>query len=233
MASQSREKDVNRLLADIAKDVRRLPPRSAPSTRRLNGIAGEDLYEAYLFMRVLSAARQRGVFIYLLGERSRQQAREIIFRRSPGTLHRASSSASDYTFALLHCPGSDLRALFVGIQARGFSGVTHECDLLLLPFSEAVRAQRDPDYPLYRRADLYVEAKFHSKEITLPTARALIGVHIDLMLGAVVLACHNGIATKTETYLKAGPWRSAVGFGDVRPASPGHKQLEAHFKTLL
>lgn len=215
--------------------MKQLRPKSTPSTRRLKVIAGEDLYEAYLFMRVLSAARRRGITLTLLGEQSQRPAREIIFRRSPGTLHHASRTAPDYTYARLTGRGWYPRALFVGIKALDHSGGTHECDLLLLPERVAQHAQRSPSYPLWGSADLYVEAKFNSKEITLPTARALIGIHADLWFRrAVVLACHDGLATNAKTYLQAGAWMaSAAGFGDVRPASNGHNQLENHLATLL
>lgn len=234
MPGNPRQKDVNRLLTDIGADVKQLRPKSAPSTKRLQSIAGEDLYEAYLFMRVLSAARHKGATLELRGEKSMKRAREIIFRRSPGTLHHASGTTPDYTFALLTHAARPRRALFVGIKATGFSGITHECDLLLLPLAQAKRAQKQPHYPLWKYVELYVEAKFNSIEISLPTARALIGVHADLYLRAVVLACHGDLATNAKTYLSAGLWQpTAAGFGHVQPASPGHNQLEAHLTHLF
>lgn len=248
MPRKPRKRDVNRLLKDIAADLKQLPSKSTPSTKRLQSIAGEDLYEAYLFMRVLSAARHKGTTVELLGERTRQRAQEIFFRRSPGTLHHTSKKAPDYTFALLKPPGrghhallgahspllSDHSALFVGIKALGYSGVTHECDLLLIPFWEAKLAQNRPHYPLWGCAGLYVEAKFNSEKISLPIARALIGVDADLWFDAVVLACHGDLATNAKTYLENGPWQaSAAGFGHVQPASPGHNQLEVHLANLF
>lgn len=235
MPPNPRKTAVVRLLKNIAADVKQLRPKSAPSTKHFQSIAGDDLYEAYLFMRVLSAARRKGAVLELLGEKSGNPAQDIIFRRSPGNLHHASGTGRDYTFALLTPrTGRAPRALFVGINALGFSGVTHECDLLLLPRSVAKSAQSQPHYSLSGRADLYVEAKFNSKEITLATARALIGVHADLCLGAVVLACHDDLATNAKTYLSSGPWGSlAAGFGHVQPASHGHNQLEDHLATLL
>lgn len=98
----------------------------------------------------------------------------------------------------------------------------------------AQRAQSQPNYSLWRRAGLYIEAKFNSIKIPLATARALIGVHADLGFDAVVLACHDDLATNAVSYLSAGPWGpTAAGFGHVQPASSGHNLLEAHLATLF
>lgn len=254
MPRKLRKTAVKKLLNDIVADVNRLFPNPAPATNHLAGITGEDLYEAYLFMRVLSAAQRKGATIELRGEQTGKRAHDIRFRMSPGTLYHASKKAPDYTFARLTGtnPNSPV-ALFVGIKALGYSGVTHECDLLLLPRSTAAIAQKQPRYQFFARADLYVEAKFNSKRVPLPTARALIGVHADLGLGAVVLACHGDLDTNAKTYLSSGPWQwlrvwwmrpaathlrfapvqPAAGFGLVQPATPGHNLLEAHLETLL
>lgn len=152
MAPNPANTAVNQLLKNIAADVKQLRPRSAPSTKPLKKIASNDLYEAYLFMRVLSAARSKGTTLELRGEQSMKPARQIIFRMSPGTLHHASGTAPDYTFALLTRTNCDPRALFVGIKAQGYSGVTHECDVLMLPLSEAKNAQKQPNYSLDRKS---------------------------------------------------------------------------------
>ncbi|WIK82448.1 hypothetical protein [Micrococcus lylae] len=240
MPRTPRTAEVNQLLKDITADVKLLRAKSAPSTGPLQTIAGDDLYEAYLFMRVLSAARRSGATLTLCSEQHLQgrprmhPTQEIIFRRSPGTLHHASGPASDYTFALLTWPGRVPLALFVGIQAQGYSGVTHECDLLLLRLPVAQSAQSQPNYSLWQCAELYIEAKFNSIRVPLATARALIGVHADLWFDAVVLACHDDLATNAASYLSAGLWGpTAAGFGRVQPASSGHNLLEAHLATLF
>lgn len=65
MPRTPRAAEVNQLLKDITADVKRLRAKSAPSTGPLQTIAGDDLYEAYLFMRVLSAARHSGATLTL------------------------------------------------------------------------------------------------------------------------------------------------------------------------
>ncbi len=139
-----------------------------------------DLYEAYTFALVLQGARRLGAtirFENILG----QPTTNIVFRTSPGTIHRprAPRSLVLYTHAVLHFPRRQELEVHQGIYVSGRSGLPHECDVAVIDRAEGIACRNDPAHPRCHKMVLAAECKFYSS-LGIGLARGFIGLTSDL-----------------------------------------------------
>lgn len=95
--------------------------------------AAWDIYEGYAFGLVIRAAVAAGGRIGY-EDRFGNSANNLVFRTSPGMLY---STAQPYTHAVIEFRGCPALEAHIGVRVQGKSGVTHECDVLVLPSTEA------------------------------------------------------------------------------------------------
>ena len=135
-----------------------------------------DLYEAYIFTLVLTAARREG-FAIRYASITTPPPLTFTFRTSPGHIY---TSTRPYSYAILTATnGLELEA-HVGVRVLGKSRVAHECDVLVLQRDEAVSCRANRVDPLHTRAELVVECKFYSASLSLGLLRGFIGLTADL-----------------------------------------------------
>jgi hypothetical protein len=161
--------------ADLVREVRRLLP-SAITPALSASSKGNDLFEAFLFMLVLDAAKSMGATIRY--EDPRETAtRTLTLRTSPGRIYTTSPA---YTHAALAFDGVDPLEAHVGIYLAGRSTVAHECDVAVIDKAEAQRARAQGVHPRSSKARFTVEAKFYATPLGIALAREFTGLRSDL-----------------------------------------------------
>lgn len=142
--------------------------------------AVSDLFEAYVFSLVLRAAAEEGADIEFRNVHDRPTS-SFVFRTSPGYI---SSTAQDYTHAVVAFPNTDVLEAHVGIYISGKSQVIHESDVAVLWQTEAVTCRRNPGaIPRHTRVLLSAECKFYSSRMSLGMGRAFLGLCTDIHYG--------------------------------------------------
>jgi hypothetical protein len=178
--------------------------------------AAWDVYEGYAFALAIQGAVAAGGYVHY-EDRDHNQVDSLLFRSSPGML---SSKANSYTHAVIFfrdCPPVEAH---VGVRVQGRSGVLHECDVLVLPKTEADLARSRDVAPRGARSLIAIECKYYAGHLSLHLARGFHGLHADLGVKNPFFIA-NLHAQRIERYLTALGRNWANG---VVPSS-----LEANF----
>lgn len=138
----------------------------------------EDIYEAYVWTRVLVAARRLGWTVDYATPAGPWSG-TLLLRRGPGVIY----SSAPFTFAVLTKRGVPALEVHLGVMVTGRSGVAHECDVLVLPAAAAQAARAAHEHPGYRDICLQAECKFYTGDLPLGLARGLRGLSADCSLG--------------------------------------------------
>lgn len=142
-----------------------------------SGAAANDLYEAYVWSRVLAVAA-RSVFTVSYADPSGPVAGDFRLRQGPGVIY----SATPFTFGVLTSVGRPTLEAHVGIAVRGRSGVSHEFDVAVLSKAAADRARAANVDPLWSDVIFQAECKLYSGALSLGLARNLRGLSADCRL---------------------------------------------------
>jgi len=160
---------------DLIREIRRLLPNTitpalSPSSK------GNDLFEGFLFMLVLDAARSMHARVRY-EDPQEVPTRTLTLRTSPGRIY---TTAPAYTHAVLEFDGADPLEAHVGIYVAGRSTVAHECDVAVIDKAEAQRSRMQGVHPRSSKARFTVEAKFYSTPLGIALAREFTGLRSDL-----------------------------------------------------
>lgn len=137
--------------------------------------AANDLYEGFVFSILVRAAESAGGDVRYLNQEE-AAATELVFRTSPGMIH---STKHDYTHAEITFPDCPPLEAHIGIRVEGRSGVLHECDVLVLPRSEARAARSRKVAPRGSTILIAVECKYYTSPIGIALGREFQGLHAD------------------------------------------------------
>jgi hypothetical protein len=202
----------------LLSEIRRLLGAGLPPSLT-SASAASDLYEAYLFTRVVRAAIVEGASVsYENVDGSRPS--HFTFRTSPGHIH---STAHAYTHAVIVFPNQPVLEAHVGVRVAGKSRVLHECDVALIRQTEAESCRQWRTDPRSSQLELAIEAKYYvSSDLELGLGRAFIGLKADL---SAQLACFvtNSTSTSIMRLLTA---RNCDWQDEVLPQTPGAVRLE-------
>jgi hypothetical protein len=138
---------------------------------------GYDLYEAYVFTLVLTAARRSGATVQY-ENRDGTVPKTFVFRTSPGEI-----SSGNYSHAVLTFPAKPELEVHVGIYVSGVSKVPHEADVCVLRRDEANFCRNSPSriFPRYSSVELAAECKFYeSSGIGVSLGRGFMGLTKDI-----------------------------------------------------
>ena len=127
-----------------------------------------DYYEAYLWAEMVSVARANLWTVSYVNAGSSHD--EFNFRMGPGKL----TSTTKYTFATLADSRGRKGELHVGVRVQGNSGVLHEFDVVAFNEYEVAIARLKGLQPDHGATRLHVEAKFHTSDLSLGVAAALL-----------------------------------------------------------
>lgn len=138
--------------------------------------AASDIFEAYIFTMILTAARAEGATILYEDVHGRRPP-QFVFRTSPG---RIFSTDQPYTHAVIRFNGMPELEAHVGVRVEGRSGVLHECDVVVLHRSEGQVCRANRASPRSSKAILTVECKFYTSNVPLGLARGFLGLISDI-----------------------------------------------------
>lgn len=160
------------LLAEIQAA---LGAATVPSLNSSSAVS--DLYEAYLFSLVLTAARTEGGVVSLAGRTG--SPNPFVFRTSPGHI---KSKRRNYGYARIRFAGCPELEAHLGVRVSGHSAVPHECDISVLFRDEAELCRGQPNNvaPRSHRVVMAVEAKFYTTDLALHLGRGFLGLVRDL-----------------------------------------------------
>jgi hypothetical protein len=192
--------------------------------------APSDLYEAYLFGQVLTAASVEGATIRLAGILG--PPNPFIFRTSPGYVN---STKHNYGFAMLNfqrCPELEVH---LGIRVAGHSNVLHECDISVIDRDEAELCRRSPVRlaPRSSKVCIAVEAKYYSTDLGLHLGREFLGLMRDFSAAASFFV-FNRDAESIERLLahKKENWEHNIVPGNAIPVTRLQNALQTAFKNF-
>ena len=201
----------------------RLAPTISPNLTAAT--SASDLYEAYVYTLVLSAAQSEsfGVTFHHI---STPPPGVLTFRTSPGHIYTATQP---FSYSVLTAPsGVELEA-HVGVRVRGKSQVAHECDVLILRRDEAVACRLNRVDPRHYRAELCVECKFYAISLDLGLLRGFVGLSADLA-GPVSTLASNVSSVSVSRLFKSHKrkWED-----DLTPGSVAEERFIGDVRSIL
>ena len=138
---------------------------------------GWDVYEGFIFSLLVATASRHGAVV-TYGNVKEARVVDLFFRTSPGWLY---SDNVTYTQAVIEFDGAPPLEAHVGVYVQGTSGVLHECDVLLLPRSEAVLSRTQQIAPRVSQCALVIECEYYPPGgVGIGLARNFEGLRADV-----------------------------------------------------
>jgi hypothetical protein len=190
-----------------------------------DGADESDLYEASLLTVAVAAARSAGGTVLLTAD-GHNRAREIRFRRSPGSLWTGA-----FTYALVSFPNSVKQLeIHLGVFVRGTSLVAHECDIAIIDHGEAERSRRGAVHPRKQGLIAAIEAKHYSASPGIGVGRAFLGLGTELGQKQ----CSLGFpATSSSTLAALIASRPSETYDELLPGTGSARRLEASLEQSI
>jgi hypothetical protein len=152
--------------------------------------AADNLYEAYLFSIVMSAARSEGASVRYLSI-SGGSPGVFVFRISPGHI---GSHRHNYGYGEIEFAGCRVLEAHVGVRVSGHSNVLHECDISVLLKEEADVCRAGPGLiaPRSSKVLIAIEAKYLTGDLPLSLGRGFLGLTRDFSADKVFFVANRG-----------------------------------------
>lgn len=201
-----------------------LPASIAPAAAAAP--AASDLYEAYLFAELLTAAgRLGGVITYETVDGL--NATQLLFRTSPGQIY---SRRQQYTHAVIRFQGQSALEAHVGVRVDGQSGVLHECDVLAMRRTEARNCRALQIAPRSSSLVVAVEAKFYATPLDIDLGRSFVGLIGDISAKWPYLASNSTSGPIARLFAKK---RDRHFYERAVPGSPASIRLRSFFEDAF
>ena len=104
---------------------------------------------------------------------NKNQVYDLLFRTSPGSI---SSKAPLFTHALIRFSGKPELEVHIGIKIQGKSRVPHECDVVVLPTSEADTCHSTNAHPRHSSIVIAAECKYYYSNLPFRLSREFLGL---------------------------------------------------------
>lgn len=154
-----------------------------------------DIFEAYVFILVIEAARTEGAAIGYRDVFGNTPA-VFVFRTSPGYIF---STNRPYTHAIISFPNKAPIEAHIGVRVVGKSEVLHETDVALIQQAEAETCRQRQVPPRSSKVLVAIECKFYSTPLQLHLARAFIGLTTDLSAGKLIFVSNGSSNSLVKT----------------------------------
>lgn len=175
----------------------------------------DDLFEAYVLVGLVRAARDEGWRVSLLDMRE-EPARQALFRRSPGNIYQSPGSRN-FTHFVFERYGVPTLEAHIGIKVTGKSDVEHECDVALLPQETARSCRMHRVHPRSTRLLFSAECKFLTSRVPLHLGRGFVGLATEL--GSQYGKCHFVVNTTSPSVMKMLSRQNRQCYEGVRPGT--------------
>ena len=162
---------------DLLEEIRQaLGQAVSPSLTTHSDLS--DIYEGYIFVLLLQAARIEGAQVAFSSIQG-GAANQFVFRTSRGYLN---SQQQNYGYAEIHFPRCPTLEAHLGVRVAGHSNVLHECDVSVLDQTDAELCRRVMQTlaPRSARVRIAVEAKYYTTALGLHLGRNFLGLVRDL-----------------------------------------------------
>jgi hypothetical protein len=147
----------------------------AASSNLSTSSQGDNVFEAYVFSRVLEAAQVEGATVLLINEPPTSQIFRL--RTSPSHLWIGGYSYAYLTFpSVSEAPPLELHT---GIYLTGKSKQIHEADVAVIDAAEAEFARDNSTPPRSTKSLLTIECKFLSGDVGIAMGRGFVGLCSD------------------------------------------------------
>lgn len=187
--------------------------------------ADNDRFEAYVWSLVLTAATAEGAAI-TYKDPAKTQVTNLLFRTSPGSI---STKVPAFTHASIDFPGKPELEAHIGIKIQGKSRVPHECDVVVLPTSEADTCRATNAHPRQSAIVIAMECKYYYSNLPFRLSREFLGLCKEMR----AVDCYFAINTSKESVEKVLAYYRCNCETLVLPSSPGSDTLVHAFRNAF
>lgn len=184
-------------------------------TSRIEQSKLHDLFEAYVLVGLVGAARDEGWTVSLL-DMWEQPASEALFRKSPGNIYETPGS-QNFTHFVFEKSGVPTLEAHIGIKVTGKSDIEHECDVALLPQDTARSCRLHRVHPRSTRLLFAAECKFLTSRVPLHYGRGFVGLATEL--SSRYGKCHFVVNTTSRSVMKMLSRQKRECHEGVRPGA--------------
>lgn len=160
-------------VADFVDEIQRTLTISPSLT---SASAPHKLFEAYILMLILQAARNEGANIFYEDVFGNIPS-EFAFRGGPSAIY---SIARNYTHAIIEFNNKAPLEAHVNIYVAGKSGVFHECDVAVIDRTEGITCRQNRVMPRQTKLLLSAECKYYDGSLGLNLGRSFMGLTRDV-----------------------------------------------------
>jgi hypothetical protein len=208
------------LINAIAKTV-----SSLVSVGAITASADNDRFEAYVWSIVVGAAiAENAVVTYR--DPNNNAVSDLLFRTSPGSI---STKAPPFTHALIQFPAKPELEAHVGIKIQGKSRVPHECDVVVLPSSEANACRLTNTHPRHASVVIAAECKYYYSNLPFRLSREFLGLCKEMR----AVDCYFAVNTSKESVEKVLAYYRCHCETLVLPSAPGNETLLHTFRSAF
>jgi len=145
----------------------------SPSLKASSSLA--DLYEAFVFGLVITAAKSEGATVKFF-DTGGTVPPIFRFRTSPGSIW-----LPNYSYAKILFQGKPALESHIGVYMCGRSGVRHECDVSVIRRTEAETCRQNQVHPRQNKSEMAAECKmYRQSRLGIDLGRSFIGLSVDL-----------------------------------------------------
>jgi len=187
--------------------------------------ADNDRFEAYVWSIVVRAAVADSAAV-TYRDPNKNVVNDLLFRTSPGSI---SSKASPFTHALIQFLGKPELEAHIGIKIQGKSRVPHECDVVVLPSSEADTCRSTNTHPRHSSVVISAECKYYYSNLPFRLSREFLGLCKEMR----AVDCYFAVNTSKESVEKVLAYYRCHCETLVLPSAPGSETLLHVFRKAF
>ena len=188
--------------------------------------ADNDRFEAYVWSLVVRAAIVEGAVVTYRNP-FKVVVGDLLFRTSPGSI---SSKSPSFTHAEIVFPGKPELEAHVGIKIQGKSRVPHECDVVVLPMSEADTCRAAENlHPRHSSLVIAAECKYYYSNLPFRLSREFLGLCKEMR----AVDCYFAVNTSKESVEKVLAYYRCHCETLVLPAAAGSETLVHAFRKAF
>lgn len=187
--------------------------------------ADNDRFEAYVWSIVVRAAVAENAAV-TYRDPNKYVVNDLLFRTSPGSI---SSKKPLYTHALIQFAGKPELEAHIGIRIQGKSRVPHECDVVVLPASDADTCRLTNTHPRHSSIVIAAECKYYYSDLPFRLAREFLGLCKEMR----AVDCYFAVNTSKESVEKVLAYYRCHCETLVLPSASGSETLLHAFRRAF
>jgi hypothetical protein len=187
--------------------------------------ADNDRFEAFVWSIVVRAAVAESATV-TYRDPKKNVVNDLLFRTSPGSI---ASKAPPFTHALIQFAGKPELEAHIGIKIQGKSRVPHECDVVVLPLSEADTCRSTNAHPRHSSIVIAAECKYYYSNLPFRLSREFLGLCKEMR----AVDCYFAVNTSKESVEKVLAYYRCHCETLVLPSASGSETLLHAFRRAF